>query len=66
MSERYKSKCKKFLGKISKKIKPVFKIIRHRSESKKQTDEKSEKEGRIWQKILLFYVKYGIFKIKGN
>lgn len=48
MSERYKSKCKKFLGKISKKIKPVFKIIRHRSESKKQTDEKSEKEGRIW------------------
>lgn len=66
MSERYKSKCKKFLEKISKKIKPVFKIIRHRSESKKQTDEKSEKEGRIWQKILLFYSKYGIFKIKKN
>lgn len=66
MSERYKSKCKKFLEKISKKIKPVFKIIRHRSESKKQTDEKSEKEGRIWQKILLFYSKYGIFKIKRN
>lgn len=66
MSERYKSKCKKFLGKISKKIKPVFKIIRHRSESKKQTDEKSEKEGRIWQNILLFYSKYGIFKIKRN
>ena len=52
----------KIFGKNFKKIKPVFKIIRHRSESKKQTDEKSEKEGRIY---CCFIVNMVYLKLKG-
>ena len=63
MSERYKSKCKKFLEKISKKIKPVFKIIRHRSENRPMKSRRKKAEyGKIY---CCFIVNMVYLKLKG-